>query len=86
MCNVPGEELLLFVYNVGAHCICTFCVQIAMISPGLSSCEHTLNTLRYADRCVCVCVCVCVCARAHVCVCVITKCSSRTEGHTYMYM
>lgn len=24
--------------------------QIAMISPGLSSCEHSLNTLRYADR------------------------------------
>ena len=21
-----------------------------MISPGLSSCEHSLNTLRYADR------------------------------------
>jgi len=25
-------------------------LQIAMISPGLSSCEHSLNTLRYADR------------------------------------
>lgn len=25
-------------------------VQIAMISPGMSSCEHSLNTLRYADR------------------------------------
>lgn len=24
--------------------------MIAMISPGLKSCEHTLNTLRYADR------------------------------------
>ena len=26
------------------------CLQIAMISPGMSCCEHTLNTLRYADR------------------------------------
>ncbi len=24
--------------------------QIAMISPGIGCCEHTLNTLRYADR------------------------------------
>ena len=24
--------------------------MIAMISPGLTSCENTLNTLRYADR------------------------------------
>ena len=24
--------------------------MIAMISPGMSCCEHTLNTLRYADR------------------------------------
>ena len=28
-----------------------FCLlQIAMISPGMNCCEHTLNTLRYADR------------------------------------
>lgn len=26
------------------------CLQIAMISPGFLSCEHTLNTLRYANR------------------------------------
>jgi len=25
-------------------------MQIAMISPGMNCCEHTLNTLRYADR------------------------------------
>jgi len=24
--------------------------QIAMVSPGMLSCEHSLNTLRYADR------------------------------------
>ena len=24
--------------------------QIAMVSPGMNCCEHTLNTLRYADR------------------------------------
>jgi len=24
--------------------------MIATISPGITSCEHTLNTLRYADR------------------------------------
>ena len=24
--------------------------MIAMISPGMSCCDHTLNTLRYADR------------------------------------
>lgn len=24
--------------------------MISMISPGMSCCEHTLNTLRYADR------------------------------------
>lgn len=29
-----------------------FCLlQIAMISPGMGSCEYTLNTLRYANRC-----------------------------------
>lgn len=25
-------------------------MQIAMISPGMGSCDYTLNTLRYADR------------------------------------
>lgn len=24
--------------------------QIAMVSPGMTSCEYTMNTLRYADR------------------------------------
>lgn len=24
--------------------------QIAMVSPGMASCEYTMNTLRYADR------------------------------------
>lgn len=24
--------------------------MVAMVSPGLHSCEHSLNTLRYADR------------------------------------
>eukprot|EP00039_Didymoeca_costata_P003918 m.70485 g.70485 ORF g.70485 m.70485 type:complete len:740 (+) comp12138_c0_seq1:232-2451(+) len=33
-----------FVGNNARSCM------IAMISPGLASCEHTLNTLRYADR------------------------------------
>lgn len=27
--------------------------QIAMVSPGMTCCEHTLNTLRYADRYAC---------------------------------
>lgn len=27
--------------------------QIAMVSPGMTCCEHTLNTLRYADRYTC---------------------------------
>nr|XP_023020702.1 kinesin-like protein Klp10A [Leptinotarsa decemlineata] len=29
---------------------CSRTCMIAMISPGVSSCEHSLNTLRYADR------------------------------------
>ena len=28
----------------------TTLLQIAMVTPGFNSCEHTLNTLRYADR------------------------------------
>lgn len=37
--------------NVFAWCLAFVPLpQIAMISPGLSSCEHSLNTLRYADR------------------------------------
>ena len=27
-----------------------FVLQIAMISPGMGSCDYTLNTLRYANR------------------------------------
>lgn len=27
-------------------------VMIATVSPGASSADHTINTLRYADRCV----------------------------------
>ena len=35
----------------GMTCVCCLCCgQIAMISPGMTCCEHTLNTLRYADR------------------------------------
>ena len=28
----------------------SLCAQVAMISPGISCCDHSLNTLRYADR------------------------------------
>lgn len=38
-----------FVFAIFFHVSLNF-TQIAMISPGMSSCEHSLNTLRYADR------------------------------------
>ncbi|ESO01340.1 hypothetical protein HELRODRAFT_82112 [Helobdella robusta] len=42
-------------------------VMIANISPTQSACENTMNTLRYADRCVFVCVCVSVLCVVPVC-------------------
>lgn len=45
-CMVSNQWLMLSddAYNPDSA------LQIAMISPGTSSCEHSLNTLRYADR------------------------------------
>ncbi|CAG2174323.1 unnamed protein product [Oppiella nova] len=40
----------LFAFTFNDSLIVTFVSQIAMISPGVLSCEHSLNTLRYADR------------------------------------
>ena len=48
-----GKMLVLYCICINGPALCSH--QIAMISPGLNSCEHTVNTLRYADRCVCVC-------------------------------
>ena len=42
----PPQKLNLWTFN---NLIYSY-LQIAMISPGMSCCEHTLNTLRYADR------------------------------------
>ena len=39
--TTPNGFLVIIIKNLS---------QIAMISPGFNSCEHTLNTLRYADR------------------------------------
>ena len=46
--NVDG------VFNVTSTVFFSCMLQIAMISPGMGCCEHTLNTLRYADRYVCI--------------------------------
>lgn len=43
------ERNYCYVYFEWKNSIISF-FQIAMISPGMSSCEHSLNTLRYADR------------------------------------
>lgn len=40
----------MFRFDSFIDCFFLFRFQIAMISPGFQSCEHTLNTLRYANR------------------------------------
>lgn len=48
-------KLLNYFWNTVIYkykCLKDLCLlkQIAMVSPGMTCCEHTLNTLRYADR------------------------------------
>ena len=47
--GISGIVELLLVPNCIDRASLYF-LQIAMISPGMNCCEHTLNTLRYADR------------------------------------
>ncbi|KHN86425.1 Kinesin-like protein KIF2A [Toxocara canis] len=46
----PMEDEELMLGNDGEDLDILRSRNIAMISPGMCSCEHTLNTLRYADR------------------------------------
>lgn len=49
-CMVCIELFGIEKFHANTPCFSLSLFQIAMISPGMSSCEHSLNTLRYADR------------------------------------
>lgn len=49
---MTNVNLCVFKIMTHVHIFPPLAPQIAMVSPGMTSCEYTMNTLRYADRCI----------------------------------
>lgn len=50
--KMTNVNLCVFKIMTHVHIFPPLAPQIAMVSPGMTSCEYTMNTLRYADRCI----------------------------------